>query len=62
MIRNLEPRMAFQWWETKWAKNKLRDNIGCCPNDEKPMEKKLRLSLRWCPNDDKPHEQMIKLN
>ena len=43
-------------------KNKLRENIGCCPNDEKPMDKrKLRLSLRWCPNDDKPHEQMIKL-
>ena len=46
--------MAFQWWETKWAKNKLRENIGCCPNDEKPMEKKLRLSLRWCPNDKNP--------
>ena len=45
MIRNLEPRMAFQWWETKWAKNKLRENIGCCPNDEKPMEK--RKNLDW---------------
>ena len=37
---------------------KHRQNLGWCPNNEKPKDEtiKLRQNLGWCPNDEKLFE------
>ena len=66
----IEPMMLSQCWQSKWTKNKLRENLEWCLNDKKQNEhtimrnkgtkKKFRLNLGSCPNDEKPLEEMIK--
>ena len=43
-------------------KNKLRQNQGWCPNDEKPNKQTIQLQcdLGWCPNDEKANEEKRK--
>ena len=54
----IEPRIMSQWCEMEGTKNKVRQNLGWHPNDEKPNEQanKLWLNLGWHLNQEKPNK------
>ena len=61
---NLEPRMTSHLWETKATKNENSQNLGWCPDDEKPKKQtnKLRQNLGLHPNDGKPNELIMNID
>ena len=54
----IEPMMLSQYWQIKWTKNKLRENLNGISMARNKMNTQLSLHITY-PNDKKPNEQRI---